>query len=381
LESKTTENLQNILVDAIENISEAFVIYDADGLLVMCNQNFRNLYDYSEEEAKPGVHFRELGKLDIERNNVVVGDHSADQYLENKAKYREKLEGDMVVLLGDGRTIKTRDRKTSDGGFVSIQEDITAEQEKVDILNRTIREVDEANNAKSKFLANMSHELRTPLNSIIGFSQIIAEDSEGRLDARKYREYASDINASSTFLLELINDLLNISQIEAGEFELERSLVDLNETIEASVKMVRQMADRHELSLQYEPPTPSLSLNADSRHIRQVIINLLTNAIKFTPDRGQVMVNTRYTDTGEVEIIVRDTGVGIAAKDIPRILKPFGQVADSWTRSHDGVGLGLAISKDLMKLHGGDLKLESEVNQGTTVTLTFPKSCVVPSFL
>lgn len=372
-----SDSQQNILLDAIENISEAFVIYDADGCLVICNQNFRDLYNYSKEETRPGVHFRELGKLDIERNNVVVEDQSSAEYLERKAKYRKELEGDLVVQLSDGRRIKTRDRRTSVGGFVSVQEDITDEFEKVELLNQALIEANEANDAKSQFLANMSHELRTPLNSVIGFSEVIAQEIYGKIQNGKYLEYASHINTSSRFLLELINDLLNISQIEIGKVNIDEAEIDLSEIIETSLNIVRQQADDNQLALNFAAQDNLPTLIADHRYVSQILINLLSNAIKFTDPQGSIILRTNIHSNGELEIIVTDTGIGIPAEEIPLVLEPFGQVADSWTRDHGGVGLGLAICKELMELHGGNLSITSKVGKGTSVTITFPSTRIV----
>jgi two-component system cell cycle sensor histidine kinase PleC len=366
------DNLQDILIDAIENISEAFVIYDRDGLLVMCNQHFRDLYSYSIEETKPGVHFRELGQLDIKRNNVIVGNQDIDQYLDRKALYRKDLQGDLVVELSDGRRIRTRDRKTEAGGFVSIQEDVTEEFKRTEILERSLLEADEANDAKSKFLANMSHELRTPLNSIIGFSQVISNQALGDIGISKYREYASDIFKSSTFLLDLINDLLSISRIEIGKIKPDPHSLDLKEVIQASLEMVRPIAEKKEIKLSVSLPTEH-SLYADQRHITQILVNLLTNAVKFTRSKGAVEIAVNTPISGATEITVTDNGIGISKTEIPQILQPFGQVADSWTRNHDGVGLGLAICSELMHLNNGELIIDSVEGEGTVVTLQFPR--------
>ncbi len=374
MKKNAPDDLKDILIDAIENISEALVIYGADGKLVMCNQNFRDLYNYSLEETEPGVHFRELGELDIARNNVVVGDQTADQYLDKKSQYRTKLKGELVVQLSDGRRIKTRDRKTSNGGIVSIQDDVTADLEKIDALNRTLREVEEANNAKSKFLANMSHELRTPLNSIIGFSEMISNEILGEINIQKYREYASNIGTSSHFLLKLINDLLTISRIDEGSLKPDILPIDLTEMVNTSLVIARNQATDTEIDFEFQAPDKPYILLADPRNILQILINLLSNSTKFTPSRGTIRVTMKITESGNLEIAVSDTGLGIAEEDIDRVLQPFGQVADSWTRNHTGVGLGLAICNELMSLNQGELRIESKINAGTTVTLMFPSS-------
>ncbi len=372
MNNNTKHDLQDILIDAIDTISEAFVVYDKAGLLVICNQQFRDLYCYSEVEAKPGVHFHELGLLDVERNNVVVGNQSADQYLNQKARYRKELKEDLIVELSDGRRIRTRDRKTSGGGFVSIQEDVTEEFEKTKMLKRSLQEADDANDVKSKFLANMSHELRTPLNSIIGFSQIISEQALGDLNIPKYQEYAADINASSLFLLDLINDLLNISRIEFGKVKPEFDRIELDKIIRSGMEIILAGAQKKGIDLDFVSSTVDVTLYADPHHVTQILINLLTNAIKFTPKKGTVNIETNVTHEGNLEVIIADTGMGIPRGDIPRMLEPFGQVADSWTRNHDGVGLGLAICDELMRLHDGELKIDSIKGVGTAATIVFP---------
>jgi signal transduction histidine kinase len=232
-----------------------------------------------------------------------------------------------------------------------------------------------ANRAKSAFLANMSHELRTPLNAIIGFSEIIKTGVFGAAGDR-YREYAGHILSSGTHLLDLINDILDLSKLEAGQFELHEEHVDIAAAIAECLNLIEPHARRAKvrISTALEPGLPAI--RGDERRIRQIVLNLLSNAVKFTPEGGGVQVSAFLKNDG-LAIVVSDTGIGIAAADIPTALRSFGQVDSKISRKHNGTGLGLPLAKHFTELHGGTLSLESEVNRGTTITVTFPRDCMV----
>jgi signal transduction histidine kinase len=228
-----------------------------------------------------------------------------------------------------------------------------------------------ASQAKSQFLAAMSHELRTPLNAVIGFAEVLAQEMFGPLGSQRYRDYADTIQSSGRHLLGLINDVLDFSKLDAGALELEEGAVDLNAVARESVRMLATQAGEARVRLQ-EQLHPSLPLmQADARRIRQIVLNLLANAVKFTPPEGEVRILTFSCEAG-IALAVCDTGIGIAPADIPKALERFGQIDNRLARKYDGTGLGLPLSKRLAELHGGTLQLESEVGHGTTVTVTFP---------
>jgi len=227
-----------------------------------------------------------------------------------------------------------------------------------------------ANRAKSAFLANMSHELRTPLNAILGFSEIIKSSHFGP-DSDRYPVYAGDIFSSGKHLLSLINDILNLSKLEAGQMALDETEIDVHAMIDVSVKFIETQARRAGLQLAVSVPSDLPWLWGDERRLQQVLINLLSNAVKFTPRGGQIRVSADKSDSG-LAIAVSDTGIGIAPENIPRAMAPFGQVDSALTRKHEGTGLGLPLAKQLIELHGGSFALESAVGIGTTVTLTLP---------
>ena len=231
---------------------------------------------------------------------------------------------------------------------------------------------EEANRSKSAFLANMSHELRTPLNAVLGFSEVILAETFGKIGSARYTEYLQDIRTSARHLLALINDLLDLSRIEAGAMKLDDSWVVLAEALEESAAMFRESCAGKGLALRLDLPVATAALFADERALRQILINLLSNAVRHTPSGGEIVVGGRVTAAGGLEIFVSDTGVGIPAADLERVLQPFEQVTRNQSRPQEGTGLGLSIVQQLVELHGGALTLESELGRGTTVTFTLP---------
>ena len=231
-----------------------------------------------------------------------------------------------------------------------------------------------ANRSKSEFLANMSHELRTPLNAILGFSESMASAVFGPLSER-YRAYAGDIHGAGSHLLEILNEILDLSKIEAGRLDLLDERIAIQELFDGCRRILIDRVAAAGLTLEFAPT--ELRLRGDELRIKQVLLNLISNAIKFTPAGGRITMAATLTSRGEVRIIVKDTGIGIAAADIPRALEPFGQVTSVQRRDHQGTGLGLPLARRLVELHGGRLLLDSALNEGTTVTLTFPPSRTV----
>ena len=241
-----------------------------------------------------------------------------------------------------------------------------------DDLHAAWREAEAASRAKSEFLANMSHELRTPLNAIIGFSEIIKAEMLGPLGTDRYRFYAQDIFDSGHHLLEVISDILDISKVEAGEFDLQAEASDIGDIIDQCLRLVRERAEAAGIAFEVElaPDLPQLLL--DRRLIKQSLINLLSNAIKFSPDPGRVALRAERASDGAVLVSVSDAGIGIAEKDIPSVLQPFSQLESAFSRSHQGTGLGLPLAKSFIEAHGGTLESHGTVGDGTSVSLRFP---------
>ncbi|HEV3007867.1 MAG TPA: ATP-binding protein, partial [Burkholderiales bacterium] len=253
-----------------------------------------------------------------------------------------------------------------------------ADQAVIAIQNaRLFREIQEksaqlevANKHKSEFLANMSHELRTPLNAIIGFSEVLSERMFGELN-EKQADYLKDIHESGRHLLSLINDILDLSKIEAGRMELDISTFDLPTALANAMTLVRERAQRHGIALSLDVDQRLGAFQADERKFKQIVVNLLSNAVKFTPDGGRVDVSAKKYD-GKVAVAVRDTGIGIAPQDHATVFEEFKQVARDYTKKAEGTGLGLTLTKRFVELHGGAIELQSAPGKGSTFTITLP---------
>jgi two-component system cell cycle sensor histidine kinase PleC len=386
------------LKDAIENISEAFVLWDAENRLVLCNSKYQQFHSLPPEVCIPGTPYEAVSQAAKEpavRQRVsVAGVEAGEGY-------------SFEVQLGDRRWLQINERRTKDGGFVSVGTDITALKIQEERLRHSERELmmtvrdlqkerllaeqqsqrlaeladkyarektraETANRSKSEFLANMSHELRTPLNAVIGFSEVMRGEMFGPLGAPKYAEYARDIHRSGQFLLDVINDILDMSKIEAGRLTLEVEPVRLAAVVDDILRYVGPRAGDGKVAISCDIPA-ALDILADRRALKQIFINLLSNAVKFTPEGGSVRVAARAAHDG-VELSIADTGIGIPARDIEKLGRPFEQVENQFTKSKSGSGLGLAISRSLVELHGGTLEIRSTVGVGTEVAVRLPRA-------
>jgi two-component system, cell cycle sensor histidine kinase PleC len=385
------------LRDAIETIPEAFVLWDAEDRLVLCNSHFQRLHKLPDSAVTPGTSYEtviEVGSMPEVRTRL--------QETSAQAPGARTFE----AQIEDGSWLHISERRTKDGGYVSVGTDITRikehEQKLVDndlrlratvidlkrsqtALERQAVELadlaekysrektraEEANQTKSKFLANMSHELRTPLNAIIGFSEIMESGMFGTLGSEKYQEYCHDILTSGHYLLEVINDILDMSKIEAGRMRLDMEPLDLSRTLAESMRVVSGRAEDKNLVLDAEVEG-AIPVVADRRAIKQIIVNLLSNAVKFTPDGGKVVVRCRLLDDS-IRLMIADTGIGIAPQSLQRLGRPFEQVESQLTKTYHGSGLGLAIAKSLTNLHGGSMRLRSKIGTGTVVCVSLPR--------
>jgi PAS domain S-box-containing protein len=261
--------------------------------------------------------------------------------------------------------------------FECTMYDITERRNAELALIQAKEQADFANRSKSEFLANMSHELRTPLNAIIGFSEIIKEQMFGPVGQAQYVEYARDIYDSGELLLSLINDILDMSKIEAGKRALAETVFDVERVVQSVVRLVASRAKLGKLKLNIRMPRDFPELRGEERAIKQILTNLLTNAIKFTPEGGSVSLDAHLDEFGRMGITIKDTGVGMTPEDIPLALAPFGQIESALSRKNQGTGLGLPLTKALVELHGGVLDLQSAPGIGTTVTVVLPADRVV----
>ena len=405
-----------LLRDAIESLNEGFVLFDKDDRLVLCNKRYLDLYAISADLLRPGAPFESILRESAKRGQVVEAMGRAERWVADRLAQHRMLETEILQQLGDGRWVLVRERRTHDDGTVSVHTDVSRLKNQELLMRdrefRLERMVDElgesrgqlkmltqemtrlakenarhrraaesANAAKSQFLANISHELRTPLNAIIGFSEMMQGETFGPLGADQYREYTGDIHGAGQHLLNLINDLLDLSKIEAGKFELVEDECDLPEIIEAAIHLMGERAQHAGVALESQIAPALPLLRGDYRKIKQILLNLLSNAIKFTPAGGSVTVAARLAEDHGLTLAVADSGIGIPPHELERVLEPFAQVENLMTRKHAGTGLGLPLCKALAELHGGQLTLGSTVGTGTTVTIAFPaqRSVALPS--
>jgi len=283
----------------------------------------------------------------------------------------------MPTNEGAMRTFETRMAPFADGGSLAVIRDVTEARDREAQLTRAVMTIAEASAAKTRFLATMSHELRTPLNAILGFSEILAKEMFGQMGNGRYLEYAHDIHETGETLLLLVNDLLDIARIESGKLTMSETLVDLKAILEHKAALIKPLAEGIGTSLTILTSDAPVRLWADEMHIQRMVVNLLSNAVKFTPG-GAVEVLLENRDTGDIAIVVTDTGVGMTAEQLEHLGEPFYQPDSTVARHAGGTGLGIALVKELIALHGGALSYDSQPGQGTTASLVFPASRHMP---
>jgi PAS domain S-box-containing protein len=260
--------------------------------------------------------------------------------------------------------------------IVAIVRDISERKRLDEELRVALKNMSAANDAKSAFMANMSHELRTPLNAIIGFSDLMLTEPLGPLGHPRYREYTDDIHKSGIHLLELINDILDLARLDAGKTDISEDDVSLHEIASEACKTMEMQAVHARVEVTNTVPTDLPRIRGDERRLKQVVLNLLSNAIKFTPAGGTIALKASESASGVV-LRICDTGIGIAEADLPVVFERFGQVDSKLARKYEGTGLGLPLAKQFVELHDGTLSIESKVNQGTVVTIAFPRKRIV----
>jgi two-component system cell cycle sensor histidine kinase PleC len=390
------------LRDAIETVSEAFVLWDADNRLVMCNSKFQKFHHLSSEAIVAGTPYAQVmakGTPPVIQTQIALGERP----LAGARTYEARL--------GDGRWLQINERRTKDGGYVSVGTDITAlkrheeqlmdserrlmatvadlrksrqtlelqAQQLADLAEKYLEqkaEAETANRAKSEFLANMSHELRTPLNHIIGFADMMQQETFGPLGSPKYGDYSRDIKQSGEYLLGVISDVLDMSRLESGRVRLLKADFEIDAAVSAAVAAIETIATEKEISVVAET-LPDKYIHADRAAVEKILTILLRNAVKYTPNHGRVSVRARMVQ-GALNIYVEDTGMGIPPAPLARLGRPFEQLERTLDNGMKGSGLGLAIARSLVDLHGGSIRIRSSVGNGTIVLVHLPEPHDVP---
>jgi two-component system cell cycle sensor histidine kinase PleC len=390
------------LRDAIESISEAFVLWDPDNRLVMCNSKFHRLHNLASDTLEPGMPYAEV--MARGTSPVVRAEIARDERPQAGARTYE-------ARLADGRWLQINERRTKDGGFVSVGTDITVlkrheeqlmeserrlmatvadlrksrqalelqAQQLADLAEKYLEqkaEAETANRAKSAFLNNMSHELRTPLTHIIGFSEVMQSETHGALGSDKYLDYCNNIKESGEYLLGVISNVLDMSSLEAGSMRLEKSEFEIDGVVREALAAVEAIARDKEIHVSAECQ-PSKQIHADRAKVSKVLTLLLRNALKFTPPHGRISLRTKLIQ-GALNVYVEDNGVGMPSEARARIGQPFEQTDATLDNGMKGAGLGLAIAQSLVELHGGSMRIRSSVGVGTIVFVHFPDAKDTP---
>jgi signal transduction histidine kinase len=367
------EEAEERLRNALDALSEGFLLWDSEDRLVLCNDAAHRLDPDPGNKIEFGQSFAELLDDRLERGLIPAAIGREAEYRQIRLQSHLDPGQPIEFQAADGKILRVVERRTTEGGIVTLRSDVTAQRQMERALIDARQEAEAGSRAKSEFLANMSHELRTPLNAVIGFAELIHGEMMGNDAAAhaRYREYAGDIRDSGSHLLGLINDILDFSKTEAGELHLIQDPVDLGEVVESAVRMLQPRAERAGIELATRVPSNLPPVMGDGMRLRQILLNLVSNAIKYTPEAGHVSVSVETTDAG-VLIKVSDTGIGIAPEDMSTVLEPFRQVDNDLNRRNPGTGLGLPLTKRLVELHKGVLELESALGHGTTAVVRLP---------
>lgn len=355
-----------------EEATDLVIHHGAGGAPVFVSPAVEQVLGVTVEECLGAPPFRLCHPADLSQVMIAVEDAKRSGKTTTYSYRAQHKRGHYVWLESSVRFVNDP-RSGEPTGAISISRDITERKRFENELLLARERAESASHTKSRFLANMSHELRTPLNAIIGFSDILSQEMFGPLGNERYGEYAKLINESGAMLLDLINDLLDMSKIEAGKFELHPEEFLVREAVAAGVRLVSGRADEKHISVGVRVEPETLTLRADQRAFKQIMLNLLSNAIKFTNNGGTIGVEATI-DGGCFKLVIRDSGIGIADDVLPRLARPFEQASSDPARAHGGSGLGLALVKSLAELHGGALSIASKEGHGTEVTVTLPVS-------
>ncbi|WP_085905470.1 PAS domain-containing sensor histidine kinase [Kiloniella majae] len=384
---------------AVEHMPDAMIIYDVDDRLMYFNKAYRKIFSYMPPlEELVGKHYLDVIRITMEAPGVITDPlckSDPEAYLQKRLdRLHNPHYGPFEQDTGVGWHV-VNEMRIPGVGFVNLRRDITVEKKFRDEMSQANKQLakaakameqshadalkaqvlaEQANRSKSEFLAMMSHELRTPLNAIIGFSSMMTEKIFGDIGNDRYEEYPFLIHESGQHLLAIINDILDLAKVEAGKMELDREPIDVTELLHESARLMKGLAVTRGVTIAIDVNDRNASLYADSRMTKQMVVNLLSNACKYTPEGGEVVLFFTHDEQNRKVIGVKDTGIGMNKADLGLALIPFQQVGDVSTNTDNGTGLGLPLVKSFIELHGGRLEIESDPGQGTCACLCFPIS-------
>jgi len=385
---------QQRLLDAVAAMQEGFLLVGPDDTVILANQRCKEIYQIAGHLLEPGRSYRDFLRYGAENGEFVEAIGRAEDYVDEVLELLHS--GDNLRVerpLSGGRWVLISQQRMSDGSVVGIRTDLTPQKRREAELEAAHKQLEkqagtlvelaekleearlsavEASRAKTRFLAHMSHELRTPLNAVLGFTRLMDDELFGPIGVPKYKEYIGLIHESGAHLLSLINDVLDLSKIEAGRMELDKRHISVADLAAGSTRLMEGLAKDRQIKLLVQIMPGCVTIYGDERSLKQIVINLLSNALKFTRAGGRVTLSIARHDDGGTALTVVDTGIGMTADDILKALDPFGQVDGEIARQHHGTGLGLPLVKAMAEAHGGLLSIDSEPGLGSTMTVYLP---------
>ena len=370
--SAQSETQRRMIETAIETISDGFVLYDPDDRLVLCNNKFRELYPKLDDVVQPGTAFADVLKAGVERGVLDTGSQPPDRWIAARLSHHADPKGFIEHHHGE-IWVRISEQRTPDGSTVVVYTDISELKKRQEELEDAMQQAETANRAKSAFLANMSHELRTPLNAVIGLTEMMVSNA-ARFGTEKALEPLRRVHRAGKHLLELINQVLDLSKIEAGKLELNFETVNIARLLEEVAGTARPLAEQNKNRLIVQCPNDIAPMHVDALRLRQILLNLLSNGCKFTKD-GEIalrVIPSSLDGRRWLDFVVTDTGIGMTPEQMDKLFEDFVQADQSTARRYGGTGLGLAITRRLCRMMGGDVTVTSEAGKGSTFVVRLP---------